>query len=351
MLRVIKLYGAHHLIVFVRKDMTMVHKPRELNEFLFRDLEIWVKGDCRIVICRSPPDSKDEDCELGHKSCVLPSHLMLLNVACCILANILILSIKAAARNWERSIAILGSHWIEPWIDPISISIPYIFELVVTLSLVDGMKLLLSHFNHEITDFQVSLPRKLGQSWESEVVYHIKTTLLIIIALNLLEAVRFDSLKVDEVEVHGVAFNMHIDDVPILYWAYLWVLRGASLEHMMCSNDECRFLIPVYRPMPLYLRQERLQVIEINIQKWEWLSQRIYLRNSSSAHCKLHFYVDFTLIVKIITNNINGMDITWQGFVKSKEEVDSFSRSEIEMFLVVNRLMHERGIYANYREG
>ncbi len=79
------------------------------------------------------------------------------------------------------------------------------------------MKLLLSHFDHEITDFQVSLPSKLGQSRESEVVYHIKTTLLIIIALNLLEAVRFDSLKVDEVEVHRVAFNMHIDDVPILY--------------------------------------------------------------------------------------------------------------------------------------
>lgn len=79
------------------------------------------------------------------------------------------------------------------------------------------MKLLLSHLDQEITDFQVSLPRKLGQSRESEVVYHIKTTLLIIIALNLLEAVRFDSLKVDEVEVHGVAFNMHIDDVPILY--------------------------------------------------------------------------------------------------------------------------------------
>lgn len=72
--------GAHHFIVLMGEDMTVVHESRELNQLLFRDFEVGVDGDGRVVVSGGPADSQDKDSELGHKGSVLPPPLMLLNI-------------------------------------------------------------------------------------------------------------------------------------------------------------------------------------------------------------------------------------------------------------------------------
>lgn len=68
-------------------------------------------------------------------------------------------------------------------------------------------------------------------------------------------------------EVHGMPLDVHVDDMPILCCAYLGVLGGASLEHVMGSDNEGRFLVPVDRSMPLYHRHYRLEIVVFDVEE------------------------------------------------------------------------------------
>lgn len=58
--------------------------------------------------------------------------------------------------------------------------------------------------------------------------------------------------------MHRVAFDVHVDDVPVLYCSNLGVLRSTSLKHMMSSDQEGGLLVAVDGPMPLHDGHKRL---------------------------------------------------------------------------------------------